>query len=87
MGPYTETGSASTVAERAQPEAGSGVDRLQGSGQQPVNQAQDGTWVVVTPVWDGYHRSFYALFSTWGAAYDYWRDRPGSYLCKNLTPV
>ena len=87
MGTYTETGSTDTILEATQPAVAPGSDRLQGSGQQSTDQAQDGTWIVVTPVWGGYHRAFYAIFDEWDNAYDYWRDRPESLLCKNQTPA
>ena len=47
MGENIKTGSASAVITPEEPATHPGVDRLQGIGQQPVDQAQDGPWVIV----------------------------------------
>ena len=47
MGTHTETGPTDSILEATQPAVAPGSDRLQGAGQQPVNQAQDGPWVMV----------------------------------------
>lgn len=47
MGKDTSVGSASAVLEAEEPATAPGLDRLQSPRQQPVNQAQDGPWVMV----------------------------------------
>lgn len=88
MGTHTKIGSATTVIAAKEPAPHPGADRLQGSGKQSVDQAQDGTWVVVSPfMFDNFNRAHYAVFSTWIEAYHHWDGYPGSLLCKNHTPV
>lgn len=83
MGENITFGSTSAVLEAKEPATHAGLDRLQSAGQQSVNQAQDGTWVV----WVNVPRWIPHFFHRWGDAYDFWIERPGSYLCKNHTPV
>jgi len=46
MGKDTSVGSASAILEAEEPTVAPGLDRLQSPRQQPVNQAQDGPWVM-----------------------------------------
>lgn len=47
MGENIAIGSASSVLEAKEPTTAPGLTRLQSSRQQPVNQAQDGPWVII----------------------------------------
>ena len=86
MGTYLEVGPTGAVIATEKPAVNPGAGGLQGSGQQSTDQAQGGAWIVVVPMDDWYQRAFYATFDTWGDAYNYWYDRPGSLLCRNYTP-
>lgn len=47
MGENIAIGSASRVLEAKEPTTAPGLTRLQSPRQQPVNQAQDGPWVII----------------------------------------
>lgn len=85
MGTHTETGPTDSILEATQPTVAPGFDRLQGSGQQPVDQAQDGPWVVwyIHPAYGEYWAEW---FFTYASALIRWHET-GGYLCKNHTPV
>lgn len=84
MGTYTETGPTDSILEATQPAVAPGSDRLQGTGQQSVNQAQGGAWLNVY-----YHEDMGWLideYLTYEDAREAWVWN-GGYVCKNLTPA
>jgi hypothetical protein len=85
MGKNIETGSASAVITPKEPTIAPGLDRLQGSGQQPVNEAQDGTWIICY-LHPRFNEWWPEMFYTYQSAVIRWRET-GGYLCKNHTPV
>ena len=85
MGTNIETGSASAIATPEKPATHPGVNRLQGSGEQSVDQAQDGAWIIwYLHPW--YNEWWPEMFYTYQSAVIRWRET-GGYLCKNHTPV
>lgn len=84
MGENIEAGPTGTCVATEEPTTQSGVTRLQTTGQQSVDQAQNGPWIVWELVaWQGYMP---IKFSRYIDAVRYWA-RNGGYLCKNHTPV
>lgn len=85
MGTHLETGPATPVLEDSQPTTCPGADRLQGAGQQSIDQAQGGTWVVLY-IHPAYGEYWDEWFYTYASALIRWRET-GGYLCKNHTPA
>lgn len=84
MGKNITTGSASAGLTAEEPTTCPGLDRLQTTGQQSVDEAQDGPWVVWASGQDyAWTPTFYP---TRESALNAWVFS-GGYVCKNLTPV
>jgi len=85
MGKNTPVGSASVVLEAEESTVAPGLDRLQSARQQPVDEAEDGPWIIwYLHPW--YNEWWSEMYRTYQSAIIRWRET-GGYLCKNHTPV